>query len=189
MGITKSNSKEKEDILLNDLLQLESYIRAFWEFLPMPICYVNPAMNILDLGKSLERLLGFSSIELLGENLKKIFSRPKEIQEIEKELQEKGFIFDRETTLLTKEKKEIPVALSVMARRDEKGNVVGYFFAFNDLTERKKFEQEFKEKIRDLEKFQKMAIGRELKMIELKKEIRELKAKLGEKESNIDNPR
>jgi PAS domain S-box-containing protein len=187
MGITKSNSKEKEDVLLNDLLQLENYIRAFWEFLPMPICYVNPALNILDIGKSLERLLGFSSIELLGDNLKKIFSQPKEIQKIEKELQEKGFIFDRETTLLTKEKKEIPAIFSVMARRDEKGNIVGYFFAFNDLTERKKIEQELKEKIQDLEKFHKMAVGRELKMIKLKEEIEELKAKLGKKKSNTDN--
>jgi hypothetical protein len=38
--------------------------------------------------------------------------------------------------------------------------------------------RELQEKIKELEKFQKMAVGRELKMIELKREIEELKKKV-----------
>ena len=47
------------------------------------------------------------------------------------------------------------------------------------ITERKQMEKKLKEKISDLEKFHKFAVGREQKMIELKKRIKELEARIG----------
>jgi uncharacterized protein (DUF849 family) len=44
--------------------------------------------------------------------------------------------------------------------------------------ERKKAEDELKEKIKSLELFQKATVDRELKMVELKKEIEELRLRL-----------
>jgi len=63
---------------------------------------------------------------------------------------------------------------------------MGYFFAFSDITEvkalqenlEKKVEERTKElqrRVEELEKFHKLTVGRELKMIELKKEIKKLK--------------
>lgn len=49
---------------------------------------------------------------------------------------------------------------------------------YNDISERRKAKEKINEKVEELEKFYKLAIGRELKMIELKKKIEELKAKL-----------
>jgi signal transduction histidine kinase len=42
--------------------------------------------------------------------------------------------------------------------------------------------KELREKIEELERFNKLAVGRELKMVELKKEIKELKKEFGKKE-------
>ncbi len=50
-----------------------------------------------------------------------------------------------------------------------------------DITEKKVAAQKLQEKLVELEKFQKVSVDRELKMIELKKEINELCVKLGEK--------
>lgn len=62
------------------------------------------------------------------------------------------------------------------------GESAGVICLFNDISEQKRFEkdlsavnQNLKEKIDDLEKFQKIVIDRELKMVELKKEIEILK--------------
>jgi len=50
---------------------------------------------------------------------------------------------------------------------------------FRDTTERKTAEEEIKKKTDELEKFNKLAVGRELKMIKLKKEINALLEKSG----------
>jgi hypothetical protein len=51
----------------------------------------------------------------------------------------------------------------------------------HDVTERKKAEKELKEKIEELERYKKVTVDRELKMIELKTEMNKLHEKLGEK--------
>jgi len=48
-----------------------------------------------------------------------------------------------------------------------------------DISEQKKYEETIKEKINELEKFNKFMMGREVKMLELKKEINELCKMLG----------
>ncbi len=50
-----------------------------------------------------------------------------------------------------------------------------------DITARKRAEDELKKRMHELETFQKVAVGRELRMVELKKRIKELEASLIEK--------
>ncbi len=70
--------------------------------------------------------------------------------------------------------------------KDVRGNVLGVFAAARDVTAQKRAEAEVAEqrgkeleRLAELERFQKLTVGRELKMIELKKEIGELKKELG----------
>jgi len=53
--------------------------------------------------------------------------------------------------------------------------------SFRDITESKKIQDELKEKIRDLERFSKFAVDRELKMEELEKKVKELEERLKER--------
>lgn len=69
--------------------------------------------------------------------------------------------------------------------KDSKGNVTGIVGAARDITERARAEQalqksdeELKKRMRELEDFYEIAIGRELRMIELKEEIDRLKGDL-----------
>ena len=48
-----------------------------------------------------------------------------------------------------------------------------------EITERKRAEQELKQKMEELERFNRLAVGRELRMIELKRQINELSEQLG----------
>jgi len=67
------------------------------------------------------------------------------------------------------------------------GNIIGALSTARDITESKIMESELKERMEELEKFYEMAVGRELKMKELKEEnkkiqeeINKLKAKLSQ---------
>jgi len=61
---------------------------------------------------------------------------------------------------------------------DENGNFSGTIATFLDITERREAEEEIQKRIKDLENFYDMAIGREIRMKELKDQIKALKQEL-----------
>jgi PAS domain S-box-containing protein len=172
--INKKPFRGDKDLLTEDLSDLEGYIDDLWLFLPIPVCFVNSAFNILNASKALEDITNYKGIEIIGESLKKIL---KDSEKLFQELDQKGIVRNKEVALLTKEGKEIMVNASAKARKDDEGDILGYFFSFIDLADIKEKEAELHKKIKELEKFQKISIGRELKMAELKKEIERLKKK------------
>ncbi|MDD5505849.1 MAG: PAS domain S-box protein, partial [Candidatus Omnitrophica bacterium] len=62
---------------------------------------------------------------------------------------------------------------------DKNGKYFGRIWTFRDITELKQAEQELKKDLHDLEIFYKASIGREERILELKKRIKELELKLG----------
>jgi hypothetical protein len=75
------------------------------------------------------------------------------------------------------------VLYSASVYKDARGNVLGVFAAARDVTAQKRAEAEIAEqrgkeleRLSELERFQKLTVGRELKMIELKKDIELLKS-------------
>lgn len=188
MVVDKKLSPEEEivDALEQDLRELESYIQDFWRFLPLPICYINPVHNILDVDDCLVNFSGYKSTEIVGEDIKILFKENTEIEDLKKKILKEESVPVKRINFLTKDKKEIPVSISAMARKSEEGEVIGYFLSIVDLTETVNFQEklqeevdkktrELQEKIEELESFHKIAVGRELKMIELKEEIAKFK--------------
>lgn len=172
---SKNAPKKDQGLLLEELKDLEGYIDDLWLFLPIPVCFVNTAFKILNVSKALEDATGYKGLEIIGEGLEKIL---KNYRELPKELLQREAVIGKEGTLITKEKKNLLTSISAKARKDEDDDILGYFFAFVDLSEIKNKEEELKKKIKELENFQKVAIGRELKMVTLKKEIKKLKKEL-----------
>jgi PAS domain S-box-containing protein len=63
------------------------------------------------------------------------------------------------------------------------GNVTSVVMITTDISERKRMEQEIKRSLSDLERFNRLMVGREQRNIELKEEINNLNAELGRKPS------
>lgn len=62
--------------------------------------------------------------------------------------------------------------------KDEKGEVTNFVGIQEDITIKKEIEKKFNDKVLEMEKFQKFASDREIRMIELKKEVNDLLKKL-----------
>ncbi len=143
--------KDKLQRLEEDLFDLEKYISDIWQFLPIPIAYLNPLGIILDIDKSVLELLGYSEEEVIGKSLKDLFTRKKEIEAMGKQTLKEGFVKNQELILESKKNEEIPVSISTMARKDENGEIIGYFVSMIDISERKKAENNLQLHANELE--------------------------------------
>jgi len=68
----------------------------------------------------------------------------------------------------------------ITAIRDESGKLRGFSKITRDITERKRAEEEILRHVEELERFNSASVGRELRMVELKKEVNELLGRAGE---------
>jgi PAS domain S-box-containing protein len=105
------------------------------------------------------------------------------IEAIQKVIQEGNA--EIEASFITKDKRKIPYEVVGSLLKDPDGNYIGICGVGRDITDRKKFEEELrkreeelKNRVKELEDFYEMGVGRELRMIELKKEIESLKEEL-----------
>lgn len=180
--MTAEDQRKQEDVLQlmeGELFELEGYIKDIWEFIPVPMAYINPQGLILDIDASLENLLGIAKEDLVGSPLQDHFSSKEVFPKIHNDTLKNSQVSNLESGVLDREGNEIPVAVSTMSRKDEAGNHVGYFAAFSDLRAVRSMKEQIKEKLKELEAFHDVAVGRELRMIEIEKEVDDLLRELG----------
>jgi len=186
--VKEKSSKEEFQKAKEDLEDLEMYIEEFSAFLPLAVSTINPIDTIININRAFENLTGYTDIEIIGRSLIDIFLEKRKMEVLLNDVRKKEKLRIKELTIVSKEKRKIPVSVSISMRKDREGNFIGYFLALFDITEIKKFRESLEEKVRErtrelrnkveeLEKFHELAVGRELKMVELKKEIERLKKK------------
>ena len=126
-----------------DLFVMEKYINDIWQFLPIPVAYLNPIGVILDVSRSLVELLHYRKEELIGGSLIGLFSEQEKMQQIQRLTLERSRVSDHKCVVRNKEGKGIPVNVSTLIRKDEKGDVLGYFVALLDISKWKSVEEAF----------------------------------------------
>jgi PAS domain S-box-containing protein len=140
--------------------------------------YIHDFMgNIIDVNENACKMLGYTREELIGANLSMIDSEEntRQLPERMKQLLDKDSILFKGQHV-RKDSSIIPVEVGAkVVTREGNGIIQGFV---RDITERKQAEEEIQQRIKELEDFYDMAIGRELRMIELKEEIENLKEEL-----------
>ncbi|MBI4359442.1 MAG: PAS domain S-box protein [Candidatus Nealsonbacteria bacterium] len=130
-------------LLLDDLTALEEYIHDLFSFSPLPICFVSPVGVVLEVNPAMEKVSGFKMEEIVGESLERVFKK-EEIGPLVKETLGEGFVDGKELRFFPKTGQEITTQVFTRTRKDEKGEVVGYFLSLLDLSGIKKTEAELK---------------------------------------------
>ncbi|MCK4940533.1 PAS domain S-box protein [candidate division WOR-3 bacterium] len=124
-----------------DLFILEEYINDIWQFLPLPVAYLNPLGIILDVSRSLEDLIHYKKEELIGGTLLGLIVEKEKMKEIQHLILQKSCVSNHECVIKNKEGDDIPVNVSTLVRNDEKGDTLGYFVALVNISQRVSAEQ------------------------------------------------
>jgi len=164
---------------------LSNYSLSLIEASLDPLVTINIEGKITDMNEATVNITGITRGKLIGSDFFDYFTEPQKAREVYQEVFAKGSVADSPLTLRHKDGKLTDVLFNGSVYKDDRGNVLGVVIVARDITAQKQLaEREIagREKelmrIEELERFRKLTVGRELKMIELKKEIEELKMKI-----------
>jgi PAS domain S-box-containing protein len=162
--------------------QASQYSRSLIEASVDPLVTISPEGKITDVNEATIKVTGVSREDLVGADFSNYFTEPDKAREGYQQVFAKGSVTDYPLTIRHRNRKLTEVLYNASVYKDARGNVLGVFAAARDVTAQKKAEAEIAEqrskeleRLAELERFQKLTVGRELKMIELKQEIEDLK--------------
>ena len=164
------------------LLSASEYARSLIEASLDPLVTISSEGKITDVNEATIKVTGVTREDLIGTDFSDYFTEPEKARDGYQRVFSMGYVTDYPLTIRHRDGKQTAVLYNASVYKDAKGNVLGAFAAARDVTAQKKAEAEVAEqrgreleRLSELERFQKVTVGRELKMIELKKEIEELK--------------
>jgi len=169
--------------ILRDMRELDkarAYAEALIKNAPDPVFVSDLEGKILHTNDAVSEVLGFRRDEVIEQSLSRFIS-PQETREFlaaVREVVERGVIRNVRLNPRSATGEVIPTGLNASALRDSDGKVIGAIGILRDMRayervvrdlERSKLE--LQEKILELEKFEEVVVGREIKMIALEKEV------------------
>jgi PAS domain S-box-containing protein len=172
--------------ILRDMRELDkarAYAQRLIDDAPDPVFVSDLEGKIIQANDAVSQLLGFRQDEVVEQSLSRFIS-PEETREFTaalREVVEHGVTRNARLNPRSASGEVIPTTLNASALRDSDGKVIGAIGILRDMRAYEEVVQdleqsktELQEKILDLEKFEEVVVGRELKMIALEKELENL---------------
>jgi PAS domain S-box-containing protein len=194
IGIDRTEQKRAEEIVKNSEERLGQII----DFVPDPTWVIDNEGKVVTWNQAMEALTGIAAADMVGKGNYEYAlpfygeRRPILIDLVRKwnpEYEEKYLSIKKDGKKLVSlghlpHLGEGGLYLSGIASliHDADGQVTGAIESLRDITEHKHMEEDLRRNLDELERFNKLAIGREIKMIQLKEEINELLGQLGQGE-------
>jgi PAS domain S-box-containing protein len=159
------------------------YARSLIEASLDPLVTISAEGKITDVNEATIRVTGVERRHLVGTDFCDYFTEPDRAREGYRQVFARGFVTDYPLTIRHVGGGVTDVLYNASVYKDAGGNVLGVFAAARDITAQRRAETEVAiqrarelDRLAELERFQKLTVGRELRMVELKKEIEDLRA-------------
>ena len=194
IGIDRTEQKRAEEIVKNSEQRLGQII----DFLPDPTWVIDSEGKVVTWNQAMENLTGIAAADMVGkgnyEYALPFYGERRPIlidlvREWNPEYEKKYLSIKKEGNKLVSESHHpnlgaggLHLSATASLIYDAAGQVAGAIESLRDITERKHIEADLRRNVEELELFNKLAIGREIKMIQLKQEINELLGQLGQAE-------
>ena len=169
------------------LKQASHYCRSLIEASIDPLVTISAEGKITDVNEALVKVTGVPREELIGTGFSNYFTEPEKAQAGNRQVFENGFVANYPLTIKDKNGNLTDVSYNASVYKDDKGNVIGVFAAVRDIKvlkqlDDKEIAEREKESLgtEELKKFRDLFLGREVKLIEMEKEIEELKSKISD---------
>jgi len=185
LGINRDITQSK--MLERELKESEERYRTMVESAHDMVAIIDGDSRLKYVNKKAEELTAYSREELIGMDFRDLLdkgSRRLVLDRFRKKRRGERVPVRYEFEIVRKDEEKRRVESSSSNLMDANGsmNTIAYI---RDITERKRYEEALKEKLDELEKWYKLTVDRELKMIELKNEIRALANELTELKQKI----
>src|SRR2546427_76453 len=154
---------------------------------PDPVFVSDLEGKILEANDAVSELLGLRRDQVLEQSVSRFLSaeETREFMAALREVVERGVTRNARLNPRSASGEIIPTTLNASALRDADGKVIGAIGILRDMRAYERIvadlrasQAELQEKILDLEKFEEVVVGRELKMIALEKEVENLRQHL-----------
>jgi len=170
---------------ISDEIRMSQYARSLIEASLDPLVTISGEGKITDVNEATTRVTGVPREKLIGADFSNYFTEPERAREGYRQVFAKGMVKDYPLTIRHADGALTDVLYNASIYRDEHGNVLGVFAAARDVTAQKRAEAQIAdqrakelERLAELERFQQLTMGRELRMIELKQEIEDLRKRV-----------
>jgi PAS domain S-box-containing protein len=169
---------------MRELDKARAYAESLIKNAPDPVFVSDLEGKILQANDAVFALLGFRPDELIEQSLSRIISsdETREFLAALREVVERGVTRNARLNPRSASGEVIPTTLNASALRDPGGKVIGAIGILRDMRayaqvvhDLEKSKSELQDKILDLEKFEEVVVGRELKMIVLEKDLERLR--------------
>ena len=187
-----SNDISEKKRAEEQLRSASQYARSLVEASLDPLVTISPEGKITDVNEATVKVTGERREHLIGTDFANYFTEPDKAREGYQRVFSKGFVTDYPLTIHHVGGRLTDVLYNASVYKDGFGDVLGVFAAARDVTALKKTEAELAEqrareldRLAELERFQRLTVGRELKMIELKKEIEALKQRITDPQPTV----
>jgi PAS domain S-box-containing protein len=157
---------------------------------------ISPEGKITDANQATVKVTGVSRDQLIGTAFSDYFTEPRKANGIYQQVFAEGMATDYPLTMRHRDGTLTEVLYNASVYRSASGEVLGVFAAARDVTKQVHAQREIAERqarelerLAELERFQRLTVGRELRMIELKREIDSLRKLLERCENALGEAR